>query len=785
MKVFFNDQWKFKAESGWTQVTLPHDAMLKSPRSALAAGGGACAYFDGGIYEYERTLFAPDEWKGKEVSLYFGGVYRHTSVYVNGELAFYWANGYTPFEVPLTPYLKYGEENAIRVAADNSKLPNSRWYTGGGIYRPVTLVVKNKTHIKTHGVRVSTKSLSPAVITLSAERTGGDVEFAVYDGEKLVASRKGEGELTLPNAKLWSAEHPNLYRLKATLLQDGEVRDEEEVKFGVRTLAWSTEGFFVNGENVLLRGGCVHHDNGILGACAYQEAEERKARLLKEVGFNAVRSSHNPCSDAFLEACDKIGLYVMDEFSDMWYMRKKKYDYALDFEEWHERDITSFVRRDYNHPSVVMYSIGNEVSEPFEERGIQTAHKLADLVRSLDKTRPVTAGINLIIIAGAANGHLTYSEEKLEAEASPKQQEQESVSSEQFNMIAAQVGTTMNQQANSDMVDEFTSPAFAALDIAGYNYASGRYPIEGEKHPDRIVVGSETFPQDIYRNWQAVKKYPYLIGDFMWTAVDYLGEVGIGGWSYDPQLGITFEKPYPWIIGDTGAIDLIGTVGAEAEYAAAVWELKTKPYLGVRPVNKDQTKLVKSVWRGTNAIASWAWQGCEGNRADVEVYSSAHHIALLLNGELLGEKELAEGKALFGAKYRAGTLKAVAYDRAGKLVGETQLSSAGESRVRITPEKNTYRTGEVLFFDVTLADEKGTVESNADRMLTADIKGGELLAFGSAEQKPTEPYYTSKTMTYYGRALLVVRATAPELTVCINDDASQESAQVTLQESKS
>ena len=781
MRQLFNENWNYKNGEKWEKVTLPHDAMIDAGRRANAAGGAACAYFDGGVYEYEKTFSVPAEWSEKEVWLKFGGVYRNTKVYINGALAFEWAYGYTGFEVPMSALLRYGEENTVRVVADNSRLPNSRWYTGGGIYRPVELVVKNKTHFAIGGVRVETVSIDPAVIRITSERTGGTAEYAVYDGETKVAFRAGEGELAIEHAKLWSAEAPNLYTLRAALKENGKVCDEEEIVFGIRTLAWSNKGFFVNGKCVLLRGGCVHHDNGILGARAYDEAEERKVRIIKEAGYNAVRFSHNPCSEAFAAACDKYGLYLIDELSDMWYMRKKKYDYALDFETWHERDIASIVKKDYNHPSIIMYSIGNEITEPSEQKGVETAKSLVRQFHALDGTRPVTAGVNLLIIKNAANGGGEYSTEKVEASDQPKQRATKATSSALFNMIATRVGPSMNKMANSEEADKITTPLFAALDICGYNYASGRYELDGEKHPARVIYGSETFPQDICKNWEMVKKYPYLVGDFMWTAWDYLGEVGIGGWSYEPQYGMTFEKPYPWMIADAGAIDLVGNVGAEAKYASTVWGLEKAPYIGVRPVNHPKVKVVKSVWRGTNAIASWSWRGCEGNRAEIEVYSDAHAVELYLNGKKIGRKKLKACRACFKTKYRPGALKAIALDTHGNPVGMRELQTAKNPQITLTCEKNCAKPGEVLFFDVALADKFGNVESNSDMTLTAHVEGGELLAFGSAQQKTEEKYSSPVTQTYYGRALIAIRAHEQNVCVSVTGGGMSARTEITTQ----
>lgn len=772
MRIDFNKNWKFKEGTGWRVICLPHDAMIESPRQKDAAGGAACAYFDGGIYEYEKVFSVPAEWEDKTAWLEFGGVYRNSKVYVNGNLAGEWAYGYSEFSVLLNDFLLYGKENSVRVVADNSKLPNSRWYTGGGIYRPVSLILKNKTHILHRGITISTKSIEPAVIRVQTKCNGGNVRLTVYDGEKRIAAANGyDVEVTIPQAKLWSDESPYLYTLKAELFEKDKLVDEEVLPFGIRTLDWNKDGFFVNGKNTLLRGGCVHHDNGILGACAYAEAEERKVRILKKAGYNAVRFAHNPCSQAFAAACDKFGVYLIDEFSDMWYTSKKKYDYATDFMQWYKKDLAAMVEKDKNHPSVVMYSIGNEVSEPSEQRGISLVKEMTEYIRSLDNTRAVTAGINFFIIVNAAHGKDASGKVKKEEEGAvslPTAKQEKPTSSVLFNIIATHAGPSMNKMGNSAEADALVSPCLDLLDIAGYNYASGRYAKEGCLHPTRVLYGSETFPQDIWKNWQAVKKYPYLIGDFMWTAWDYLGEVGIGGWSYEPQYGMNFEKPYPWMIADTGAIDILGNIGAEAKYASTVWGLETKPYIGVRPVNQTAKKLVKSVWRGTNAVESWSWKGCEGKIASIEIYSDAFAVVLYLNGKKIGKKKLKECRAVFKTKYVYGTLRAVALDRAGKPVAETSLRSARKPWVRIVGEKKVAREGELLFFDVVIADDEGTVECNADCRLFVEIANGKLAAFDSARQKTEEKYSSPSCETYYGRAMLAVRAgAAGEMKICV------------------
>lgn len=770
-KLSFHNDWRCNGKA----VTLPHDAQILEKRSASVSDGGH-GYFPGGVYTYEKTFTAPADWVNKIVLVEFEGVYKNSTVSLNGKPIGGHKYGYTTFAVELTG-LNYGGENTLTVVADNSKLPNSRWYSGSGIYRPVWLYVGEKTGIAYQGIKITTLSVSPAKIKVETGATG-DVTVEILDGETVVAAASGAVcEIEIPNAKLWSDETPHLYTAKVTC---GE--DTVEEKFGIRKIEWSNKGLFINGKKTLLRGGCIHHDNGILGAATYDESEWRRVRILKEAGFNALRSSHNPASRALLEACDHYGIYVMDETFDMWYNRKNKFDYGCDFDENWAEDTAAMVNRDYNHPSVIFYSIGNEVAEPAEERGLQAAKAQIELIRSMDTTRPVTCGLNLMILGRAAKGQGIYQDGEMNAEASKKKQKTETQNASlAFNMIASFVGTGMNKGGNSPKVDAIAAPVINALDIAGYNYGSGRYPLEEKQHPERIIFGSETFPQDIWKNWQQVKRHPYILGDFMWTAWDYLGEAGIGAWSYTG--GMPFNRPYPWLLAGAGVIDILGTPDASCRYASTVWGLEKAPRIGVKPVNHPGVRPSKSVWRGTNAIESWAWAGCDGNKAEIEVYSDAASVELLLNGKSLGRKKPKELKATFKTTYAPGTLTAVAYDAAGHEISRTNLVSAtGKTQVVIKPEAATAKPGEIVYVPIEIVGENGVVESNADRKLTVSVTGGKLLAFGSANPCTEEQYHTGSFTAYHGRALAIVRAGSAG-TVCVTavDGNEQATAQILIE----
>ena len=798
-KIRFNNDWIFSKQgvAGKKSVTLPHDAMIHEQRSAGEPSGSACAFFPGGVYVYEKNWSLPADWNEGYAALEFEGVYRNTVVTVNGIQAGTRPYGYIPFTVRIDPYLKAGEDNLIVVTADNSQMPNSRYYTGSGIYRPVTLITGNKTHFAWRGVRISTISWNPAKIRVDmdieteADAESGSLQAEIFildpdqacvcTGTAEIGSGKYSASFDIPDARLWSDQTPDLYTCRAVLKNGEEVLDEVTETFGIRKVEWNPQGLFVNGKETLLRGGCLHHDSGLLGAATYDEAEDRRVRMLKEAGFNAIRSSHNPAAGALLKACDKYGMYVMDETWDMWYHLKTKHDYASSFTDWYRQDITDMVAHDFNHPSVIMYSIGNEVSEPAHEKGQILAKEMTDLFHSLDPNRAVSGGINLMILTRSAKGSDIYGDEGRDNQ--DKQKKMSGMNSTMFNMITMMVGTGMNKAANGKKADLITTPVLDTLDIAGYNYASGRYPLEGKAHPQRVIFGSETFPQDIWKNWSMVKKYPYLVGDFMWTAWDYLGEVGIGGWAYTPD-GKGFEKPYPWISADAGALDLLGNPTGEIFLAQAAWGLLKDPVISVRPVNHPGVQPARSVWRGTNSIPSWSWQGCEGNQAVVEIYASEGSVALGLDGRKLGQKKIKNGKAIFKVKYRPGTLQVVHYNTAGEKDGQACLRSAKDAlSIVLAPEKQTLTAGEIVFIPVTLEDAAHSVESNADRRLDITLENGELLAFGSANPRTEELYDSGSFTTYYGRALAVVRAVGEgTLTVRVTDGKQEAKAEIPVKD---
>lgn len=813
-KINFNDDWSFTKEGGTLRLlTLPHDAMLEEARGAKNPSGNGCACFAGGKYEYQKTFFVPENWREQDVAFEFEGVYPQAEVFLNGEKIGECFYGYSDYYFD-AKNLRYDAENVLQVVVDNTAAPNSRWYSGAGIYRPVWIWTGAKSHILPEGVRVKTLETNPAKIEVNTKvvhaKAGGttntcDADYAVrvdiLDGGKIVARAEGESvQISVPDAKLWNAEHPHLYECHVTLMENGVAVDEETVTFGIRQIAWSTDGLFVNGERTLLKGGCIHHDNGILGARTYRESERRRIARMKEFGFNAIRSAHNPAGKVLLDVCDELGMYVMDEGWDMWYEAKNAHDYANRFMEHYEEDICSMVAKDYNHPSVIMYSIGNEVTEPEKEKGVELARKLTDGFHAADDTRPVTAGINITLLfmarmginLGSAEGQKKTAEEEeakqkeMAAQAGAAQeagmaqsrdtgadaaQEPQKVSSTDFNALVSQRAESMKEAANRDEIEAVAAPVLDLLDIAGYNYAVGRYPMEGEKHPNRVVVGSETYPYDLARTWKVMESCPYVVGDFMWTAWDYLGEAGIGAWTYD-KADMAFGKTYPWLLADTGAFDILGNDTAEAGLAAVVWGARKTPYIGVCPACHDQKDVVKAMWRGSNALPYWSYEGCEGNEAVVEVYSMEHEVELFVNDVSVGREKPVDAKAVFTCAYAPGTVKAVAYDENGTVVSESSLASAkGKRNVQIRPEyEGQVGAGQILYVDISVRGENGEVECNRDSSLKVSVEGGELLAFGSARPKTEEDFLSGEYATYYGRTQAVIRVgDGKELTIRVEE----------------
>lgn len=763
----FNADWtvcRKGEESAGRQVTLPHDAMLYEGRNRKAATGGACGYFPGGCYVYTKHFSAPEEWKNCSVILELEAVYQNSSVYLNGVLLAERAYGYSDFFADLSGALKYGEENELTVIADNSKTPNSRWYSGSGIYRRVNLYLGAKAHLVPDGLHIDAKQ--DGFVSIRAEATGGDKLMIrlLRNGEEAASGTAdvNDGiaslELQVSNPELWDAEHPNIYICKAELLENGSTVDTEDVEFGFRTLSWNGKGFFVNNKEVLFRGACVHHDNGILGAACFDVSEERRVRLLKEAGFNAIRSAHNPASKALLRACDRLGMYVMDETFDMWLVHKNPYDYAKDrFISWWEKDVEAMIRKDWSHPSVVMYSIGNEISELGTPEGQKLCRDMAQLVKRIDPNRAVTLGINLMLASSAAKGKGVYGEGK-----NTGSQSLDSIPTSQFfNLLMNRMGGIIDRMANSKGADKVVDEVSGLLDMPGYNYASSRYEKESARYPERPFTGSETLPKFLYKNWQLVKKLPNLTGDFMWTGWDYLGESAIGTVQYKSYKKTAETAPI--ISGGCGVIDICGKLRPETIWNRLIWGLREQPGIGVEPLTHVGDPSTQSIWRDNNAVESWSWAGYEGKKTKVIVYASGVYAELQINGKSYGKKKTKEYKAVFkNVTYEPGTITAISYDEKGEELSRNSLKTAeGKTQIRLHTEKDVLSpTGQDLcYLNIDLTGEDGTVKSSEDCPVTVEVSGaGTLQALGSARPNMEENFYYKTHTTYFGKALAVIRA---------------------------
>ena len=751
MNIELTQDWKFCREGGSSAfVNLPHDAMLGGMRDPACRNGVNSGYFPGGKYIYEKRFSLDAAVIGKSIDLHFEGVYQNCKVYMNGELVGAHRYGYTAFDVDISAAVHAGD-NTLRVTVDNALEPNCRWYSGSGIYRLVSLMIREKNHISV--VHLETVDIRPARVRVDVTTTQpGEATVEFYDGRTLVASGT-PGILEIPEAKLWSSENPFLY----TVLVKTDT-DERILHFGIRTLGWRADtGLTVNGEQVLLRGGCIHHDHGVLGACEYPDAEERRIRILKENGFNAIRMAHNPASQITLDVCDRLGMYVMNETFDGWYTPKTYHDYSRWFEANWKSDITAMVESSRNHPCVILYSIGNEVSETATPKGVDVCKKLTEFVHDLDNTRPVTAGVNVLLNVYANMGMGVYKDKgdyKPEPLPSKNVYKEKTTGSAFFNAMTQKLGKLMFFMAAGNRGDKACKGAADCLDILGLNYASSRYDPDVRKYPERMMVGAETMAADLPYNWERVKKYPQLVGDFVWAAWDYLGETCMG-WTYHSYKGLP-------LLANQGMIDITGKPLASMAFMQVVWGLRKEPFIGVRPLNHTKEAPCKGSWQFTDAIDSWNWPGFEGTKAVIEVYAPGERVRLLLNGRELGTKKLKNFKAVFRTSYAPGALAVEALDESGKVLSTFSLSSGNrEIHIRAVPEKPVLKANgtDLCYLPVEFTDGTGKLLPAIERQVELTVEGAvSLIGFGSALYKTNESFRQNHYRTYRGRVLAVLKA---------------------------
>lgn len=751
----WNENWKFSLsdnkeskditydDKSWRNVTIPHDWSIESDFKADAAMGNEGGYLPAGTGWYRKTFVMPKSWNGKSIKLIFDGVYQDSQVYVNGELAASHFYGYTPFVADITKFVKQGS-NIVAVRVDNSAQKNCRWYSGSGIYRKVQLVVCNPVHIEPWGVAITTDKVEKdkATVVVKTEVKNESNTHKVLSIRVSIPSENTSAKtkifniepgksctytlpLTIASPKLWSCNHPNLYKAKVEILEQDNVIDEKTEVFGVRTIEYdAAKGLRINGESTIIYGGDAHHDNGILGAASYRNAEYRKVKLMKDAGFNLVRTSHNPPSEDFLCACDELGLMVIDEAFDGWIDQKNTYDYHLRFKEESSNDVAAMVLRDRNHPSIICWSIGNEIIERKHINSISTAQRLKNEILKHDTTRPVTEAL-----------------------------------------------------CAWDPEWEIYDPHAAILDITGFNYMMFKAKSDHERVPQRVMWQTESYPRDAFNNWTMVNDNDYVIGDIVWTAIDYLGESGIGRFYYEGETdGEPWMKPqFPWHGAYCGDIDITGWRKPISHYREMLYRPDHKKlYFAVKEPDGYYGKIKETMWSVWPTWESWNWKGHEGKNIDVDIYSRYDKVRLYLNDKLIAEQPTTrkeQFKATISLPYEPGTLKAVGVDNHGNEVESQTLSTSGVAAgIRLNVDK-TYLSSEdpdVCFVLAELIDKNGNRVQDEEQDLHFEVKGNAtLIATGSADLKDTQSYVNNTRKTYKGMALAAVRVTPKTKNVSI------------------
>ena len=732
VKQSFNSGWQFHLEgtpnNGWEDVTLPHDWSIHLPFDEKAPAGNEGGYLPTGKGEYRKTFYVDGKTlaqKGENqdrYQLYFEGVYMNSQVYVNNQLMGGHPYGYSSFFVDITNALKAGD-NTVLVKVDNSQQKNCRWYSGSGIYRNVWLIHKPCLSIDPWGIQITTPSENEVHVKTtvynhseSAQETTLITRLSDGQEKREMIRLDGKSERTyeqifkVENPKLWSPESPYRYKAIAELSNaDKGVTDREERWFGIRTIQYdAVNGFQLNGKTIKLNGGCLHHDNGILGAAAFKDAEIRKVQLMKVAGYNAARTSHNPPSEAFLDACDSIGLLVIDELLDGWRTSKTAHDYASLFEEWYKEDVKALICRDRNHPSVICWSVGNEIIERKEREAVATGFQLREQILRWDVSRPITAAL-----------------------------------------------------AAWDRDWEIYDPLAASQDIVGYNYMIQKAESDHQRLPERVMWQTESYPRDAFRNWQTTQNHSYVVGDFVWTSIDYLGESGIGRYWYEGDVaGESWERPlWPWHAAYCGDIDLTGYLKPIGHYRSILWNpnQKEQMYLAVYEPDGWKGQIKTGQWSTWPTQESWTWPGWEGKDIDVVVYTRQPEVKLYLNGKLIDTKSVNEGtqfKAEFRMPYQPGELKAVAgsHEQIIRTASKPHHIVLNADRTKIDPEG-------LCFVDVWIADKDGNICTTANNELTFTVKGdGELAGAGNADITDTDSYADSSHKAWHGHALAVIRA---------------------------
>lgn len=748
-------------------VNLPHDMMVGLPQTEKA--NAASGFYPGCAGTYEKYLDIPREWEGEKVYVQFDGVYMHATVSLGGSQLAFHPYGYTPFLVDITRRVRFGERNRLEVVADSTEVPNCRWYTGAGIYRAVKLIHGPLVRIGYRGIFLKTESITPEGAVVSGEvRVVNDRHLPFHGHVSLVLTapdgtqtqartsvwvEPGEEaparfRFVVPDAQVWDVDSLSLYTVKAELTEKatGEPVDSAGTRFGIRTVSVdSIHGLRINGKTVKLKGGCLHHVTSPLGAADFDSQTRRVLKAHKEAGFNALRLAHNPPSERFLDLCDEYGLLVIDEAFDGWHIGKTPHGYHQHFDDWWERDLESFVLRDRNHPSVVIWSIGNEVFERAGTGdGYRLSQRLAEKVRALDSTRPV-----LLALCSLWNGL-------------------DDQDAEEFRK--RQAGVTAGQNADFSFTNEIwadrTESMASPVDIAGYNYMEERYVPDHGLFPHRVICGTESFPMAIDRVWALVEQCDHVIGDFTWTSADYIGEAGIGAAVYvdpaDPENALKDHnsRPCPWKLAYDADWDILNFPRPQLAYRRIVWG-SGETYIAVRHPKNHGKKELLSPWAWPEVWNSWTYPGFEGKPVAVDVYSPGDSVELFVNGVSVGRADTQRFTAKFETVYTPGTLEAVSF-KDGAEISRDRLETAGAPvRLAIRPEgvQGLADGQDLLFAAVEFLDSEGHRVPGVERKLTARAEGAaRLLSFASARPMTDENYESGEITSFDGRAMTILRA---------------------------
>ncbi|MCM1027957.1 MAG: DUF4982 domain-containing protein [Roseburia sp.] len=773
---------------GWRKTDLPHDYQIQLPRSMDAPSADNEGWTHGAALFYRKSFALEPEAAGKRFWLEFEGIAGVCELWVNGKFVAKHKNPYTGLLVEVTELLHPGE-NTIQLHLDSRLKPGSRWYVGTGLYRHVWLHMGEPWAIPPQGLHAETKTLEEmcketgslegqceekkALVgqqseaaaseglcagTKTVERMRAEIAVRAELSEKtervvcrlidregnILAEKEadhgGSAVLEADGIVPWSPDTPTLYTLQA-IAYCGEREDRSELKTGIRTVSVDAKrGFLLNGRPLKLRGGCIHHDLGLLGAAEYDDADFRRVRILKESGFNALRLAHNPFGPSIFRACDELGMLCIEEAFDEWVLGRTNFGLHLDFEDRWERDLEDMIRRDDNHPSIVMWSTGNEVEErDGSADGYAWSRRLADKVRSLDGSRPVSVTACSLFV--------------------------------EYGQRPA-AGTTGNQALNmaydafaegKDIWGPATEAFFAPADVAGYNYKTARYAYDGEKYPNRVIYGSESYPRAAFQSWLATLENNHVIGDFVWTAWEYLGEAGIGRWEISdaPRPG---SVKYPWLLSYCSDFDLLGQKRPQSDYRDILWGMSKGPKLFCLPPELTGKNLARLSWGWMPVERNYTYPGYEEQRIEAHVYADGDEAELLLDGRPLERKPCSkeqEYRAVFAFPYQPGRLEAVVY-RDGREIGRDSLETAGSAAcLQLTGSRTDFAAGseELDFVLIEARDSQGRRVYGETGEVRVAVENGVLLALGSADPKPDreELYSGGICPLYEGRVMAVVK----------------------------